>query len=78
MFITNEYSHLIGNDCEDVILIPNKKFEAFEGDYIVTAYARILDANKNEIFLQAGEKIKGIGKVRKTRKKKVIKDGNKL
>jgi len=108
MFVTNEYSCLIGNDCEDVVLIPNKKFEAFEGKYKVSAYARVLDEDGKEVAqLQAGDIIHGIGEVKpmtatrlkqlqkesdnryrqemekvlkkpRVRKKKEVKDGNKL
>ena len=79
MFVTNEYSVLRGNKCNDVTLIPNKHFDAFVGDYVVSAYARILDEDGNEVVrLQAGQNIKGIGKIKRTRKKKEVKDGNKL
>ena len=79
MFKTNEYSVLRGNGCDDVTLIPNKPFKAFEGNYVVSAYARILDADgKQVMILQAGEHIKGVGKTKRTRKKKEVKDGNRL
>ena len=77
MFTTNEYSRLVGNDCKDVVLLPNKPFEAFKGDYVVSTYARILNEDGKEVVrLQAGENIKGIGKVKRTRKR--VKDVNKL
>ena len=79
LFVTNEYSVLRGNKCKDVTLLPNQPFGAFEGNYVVTAYARILDEDgKDVVKLQAGEHIKGIGKVKRTRKKKEAKDGNGL
>jgi len=82
MFITNEYSRLCGIDCDDIVLLPNQPFEAFKGKYKVSAYARILDANgKDVIKLQAGDIINGIGEAKAKRiykKKKAIKDGNKL
>ena len=76
MFITNEYSRLYGIDCDDVVLLPNQPFEAFEGDYVATAYARILDKDGKEVLkIQGGESIKGIGVVKKrTRKKKEAKN----
>lgn len=64
MFITNEYSRLYGIDCDDVVLLPNQPFEAFKGKYKVGAYARVQSEGEKDIFLQAGDVIKGIGIVK--------------
>ncbi|TET76522.1 MAG: hypothetical protein E3J43_06920 [Candidatus Heimdallarchaeota archaeon] len=82
MFVINEYTRLCGIGCGDIILLPNQPFEAFEGKYKVSAYARVLDKNGKDIIkLQAGDIISDIGEVKAKRtykKKKVIKDGNRL
>jgi len=80
MFVTNEYSRLYGDGCDDIILLPNQPFEAFKGKYKVSAYARVLDKDGKEVIqLQAGDIIEGIGEIKKRiRKKKEVKDGNKL
>jgi len=77
MFITNEYTRLYGIECKDVVLLPNQPFEAFQGEYKVGSYARILDAEgKDVVKIQAGDIIKGIGevKIKRTRKKREVKD----
>jgi len=57
MFITSEYSRLYGIECDDVVLLPNKPFCAFKGNYKVGSYARILNADGKEVMkLSAGEK----------------------
>jgi len=62
MFITSEYSRLYGIECDDVVLLPNKPFCAFKGNYKVGSYARILNADGKEVMkLSAGETINGIG-----------------
>jgi len=81
MFVTNEYSRLYGIGCDDVVLLPNQPFEAFKGKYKVDAYARILDEDGKDIAkIQAGDIIEGVGeiKIKRTRKKKEVKDGNRL
>ena len=75
MFITNEYSRLHGIDCEDVVLLPNQPFDAFQGEYKVGSYARILNEDgKEAVKLMPGEIIKGVGTIKKrTRKKREVK-----
>ena len=62
MYYTREYCVLAGE--QEVILKPNTPFEAFGGDYLVTAAAHIRDeSDKIVMILQPGQKIKGIGEV---------------
>jgi len=77
MFRSNEYSRLRNNsNGEDVIILPNEKFEAFEGNYTVTSYARVLGDDGSQLFLRSGDVIKGIGTVKKKRaKRKVVQNG---
>ena len=85
MLITKEFTLLYGQGCEDRRIIPGIPFEPFEGEYIVSAYARIRDKETGEIItLTPGERISGVGKVEKQepikaepkpkRKKKVDED----
>jgi len=76
MYTTNEYTVLLGQECEDVTIYPNKPFEAFEGDYIVSNFARIVNPDTKEVInLAPGSRIKGVGEVKKPkRKRKVVKD----
>lgn len=65
MYITNEYSELKENNGgTSVVLKPGVLFDAFSGDYTVTAFARIKN-EKGEIVeeLNPGEKITGVGAV---------------
>ena len=76
MFTTREYTRLVGNGCGDVTITPNKEFKAFEGDYTVTCYANIKNTETDEfIILKPGDKIKGIGKVEKPKRKRKVNDG---
>ena len=64
MLITKEFSLLYGQDCEDKRIVPGTPFEPFEGNYIVSAYARIRDEETGEIItLTPGQRITGVGKV---------------
>ena len=73
MFVTNEYSRLIAKDGDDVILLPTIPFKAFAGEYTVGSAARVTDQDSDAVYiLESGDKITGIGKVIKPRKKKKV------
>ena len=76
MYYTSEYSVLKNNgEGEDMVIKPNVPFDAFEGDYTVTSFVRVMDKETNEIVteLAAGQKTKGVGVIPKP-KRKVIKE----
>lgn len=65
---TNEYTVLMDKqNNKEIVIKPNIEFEPFEGttEYVVSAYARVLDSNTREqvVILNSGETIKGIGTV---------------
>ncbi len=73
MFYTNEYTVLYDNKGENnVVLKPNITFNAFEGDFTVSSFARIKSRETNKIILelQAGSKTTGVGTVVKRRVRK--------
>ena len=77
MYITNEYTVLIGEK-DNITIYPNKEFAPFEGEYTVSNFARVTDLDTKEWFnLMPGQKLNGLGKVKKkiSRKKKVEVDG---
>ena len=77
MYYTNEYTVLTSNNGgEDKILKPNIPFQAFEGDYTVTAFARVKNSITNETIgeLQAGQKTTGVGVVPKKTIKTIVKE----
>ena len=77
MLTTKEYTLLLGNGCDDVKILPNTPIEPFEGDYTVTAYARLVDDETKEIvMLHPGQKIKGVGTVEKPKVKRRRKVNN--
>ena len=76
MLITKEYSLLVGqNGCADRRILPGVEFEPFEGDYIVSSYARIKYVDSSiHITIKPGERIKGIGTIEKPKRKRKAKD----
>lgn len=76
MYYTSEYSVLRNNgEGEDIVIKPNTPFNAFEGDYTVTSFARVRDSETNEIVteLAAGQNTKGVGIIPKP-KRRIIKE----
>lgn len=64
MLITKEFSLLYGQGCDDRRILPGTPFEPFEGEYIVSAYARIRDEETGEIItLTPGQRISGVGTI---------------
>ncbi len=64
-YITNEYTVLASlNGGKDVKILPNTPFEAFSGEYVVTAYALVRDTETKEVVvaLHPGKKVNGVGK----------------
>jgi len=63
-YFTQEYTVLASlNGGRDVVIKPNTPFEAFSGEYVVTAYALIRDEKTKDLVvaLSPGQKVKGVG-----------------
>ena len=79
MYITNEYTVLKGIDGKDVTIKPGVPFEAFEGEFTVTSYARVVNVETKEveIVLAPGAKVKGVGKMAEVKPKATRKRSSK-
>ena len=74
MYRTNEYTVLIGEK-SNITIFPNIEFYPFEGEYTVSNFARVVNTETKEVFeLMPGQKLNGLGKVKKRSRKKKVED----